>query len=430
MSRNHKNVAYLMFVVVLALAALDQTILGTALPVITRELRGDSQVSWVFSAYLIASTVVIPLYGKAADAYGSKLMLLTAISLFFVGSLACGFSANMNQLIISRGIQGAGAGGLMTLTMLGVVEMYSPDVRGKYQALLAASYGISTMFGPLLGGLLVENLSWQWAFFINLPGAFLALVILAIYFQGEVVREAQKVDLIGAAMLAAALIVGLLATGHESGVAETVGGQWILILGAVALFVTFVVIQLRTRNPVLPISLFSNPVFAAAAGISAVSGVALFAGVVFLPIYLQTALMQTPMSSAWHLLPLMFGITLSAIAGGKILRAVLTRTPFGDDRWSSYDIVVLRSCAGFQVFSRQCIVLVRSHISAGAGDRLDHSVGHDCFPILRTAATSRHRNGDTYHDSRSGWRLRCCCSRLILDRGNGETTGWPRTGTR
>jgi MFS family permease len=112
-----------MFVVVLALAALDQTILGTALPVIARELRGDSQVSWVFSAYLIASTVVIPLYGKAADAYGSKPMLLTAISLFFVGSLACGFSANMSQLIISRGIQGAGAGGLMTLTMLGVLEM-------------------------------------------------------------------------------------------------------------------------------------------------------------------------------------------------------------------------------------------------------------------------------------------------------------------
>ena len=210
MSRNHKNVAYLMFVVVLALAALDQTILGTALPVIARELRGDSQVSWVFSAYLIASTVVIPLYGKAADAYGSKPMLLTAISLFFVGSLACGFSANMSQLIISRGIQGAGAGGLMTLTMLGVLEMYPPDARGKYQALLAASYGISTMFGPLLGGLLVENLSWQWAFFINLPGALLALVILAIYFQGEAVREAQRVDLIGAAMLAAALIVGLL----------------------------------------------------------------------------------------------------------------------------------------------------------------------------------------------------------------------------
>ena len=321
MSRNHKNVAYLMFVVVLALAALDQTILGTALPVIARELRGDSQVSWVFSAYLIASTVVIPLYGKAADAYGSKPMLLTAISLFFVGSLACGFSANMSQLIISRGIQGAGAGGLMTLTMLGVLEMYPPDARGKYQALLAASYGISTMFGPLLGGLLVENLSWQWAFFINLPGALLALVILAIYFQGEAVREAQRVDLIGAAMLAAALIVGLLATGHDSGVAETVGGQWILILGAITLFVTFVVIQLHTRNPVLPISLFSNPVFTAAAGISAVSGVALFTGVVFLPIYLQTALMQTPVSSAWHLLPLMFGITLSAIAGGKILRA-------------------------------------------------------------------------------------------------------------
>nr|WP_252980252.1 MFS transporter [Delftia acidovorans] len=163
-----------MLVLTLVLAALDQTILSTALPVMARELPGHWPLAWVFSAYLLAATVVIALYGRLADVLGRKPMLLLAIGLFLAGSLACGASHDLQQLVLARALQGAGGGGLMTLTMLTLADLFAPEQRARYQGLLGAAYGVSTMIGPLLGGALVEHLSWHWAFWLNVPLAGLA----------------------------------------------------------------------------------------------------------------------------------------------------------------------------------------------------------------------------------------------------------------
>ena len=262
------------FVAMLVLAALDQTILSTALPAIAQELHGQDRLSGVFSAYLMASTVAIPLYGRLADLRGARPLLLLAITLFGLGSLSCGLAGSMTQLIAARAVQGAGSGGLMTLTLLGVAALVPPQRRAALQSLLGASYGLAVMFGPLFGGVLVEHLSWQWVFFINLPVALAALPVIAKLMPAAAPRERQPVDLLGAVVLTAALR-----------------------------------------------SLFRRPAFAAAAALSASAGVALFSAVVFLPMYLQTVLRLTPTASAWHLFPLTAGITLAAIGSARWLRA-------------------------------------------------------------------------------------------------------------
>jgi len=215
--------------------------------------------------------------------------------------------------------------------MLGVADLFPAQERGRYQALLGASYGIAMMFGPLLGGVLVQHLSWHWAFFINLPIALLVLVVLIVVFRPQSVRHvqsgmqpvaqsvAQSVDYPGAALLAATLITALVATRRDAGF-----GTWIILalaICAVLFAVAFLWTERRARHPLLPLSLFANRAFAGATVLSLISGVALFAAVVFLPLYLQSGLGKTPTTSALYLLPLMGGLTLAAIAGGKVLRA-------------------------------------------------------------------------------------------------------------
>jgi len=308
------------FVTMLVLAALDQTILSTAVPAITRELQGTDRLSWLFSAYLIASTVAIPLYGRLADLHGSKPLLLTAVSLFLAGSLAGGASQTMEQLIVARAVQGSGAGGLMTLTLLGLGDLVPRDEVPRRQGLLGAAYGVSTMFGPLLGGVLVEHGSWHWTFLVNVPLAATALAVIAWglpHTSRAKLPQGQRVDLPGAALLAATLVALLLATRRDVEAATA----WMLLALGIKLAAVLVVQQRRSRHPIVPPTLFAQPAFAVAAALSAVAGVALFAAVVFLPVYLQTVLHLAPTASAWHLLPLMAGITMAAIACGRALRS-------------------------------------------------------------------------------------------------------------
>ncbi|MDP9932518.1 MFS transporter [Variovorax paradoxus] len=322
---------FAMLVLTLILAALDQTILSTALPVIARELRGSWPLAWVFSAYLLAATVVIALYGRLADVLGKKPMLLLAIGLFLAGSLACGASQDVQQLVLARALQGAGGGGLMTLTMLTVPDLFAPEQRGRYQALLGAAYGVSTMFGPLLGGALVEHLSWHWAFWMNVPAAALAWGVLASTLPSKPMaaqasaaeegRQRTRIDWLGAVLLTAALVLLLLATQHgQLNLPEAVS-LW-LLLGLGAKFaLAFIWRQKRAAQPLLPLSLFARPAYAAVSFIGMATGIALYAAVVFLPQYLQIGLHLSPTGSAWHLLPLMAGITVAAVTSGKLLRA-------------------------------------------------------------------------------------------------------------
>lgn len=302
----------------LVLSGLDQTLLSTALPAIASDLHGQGLVSWVFSSYLIASTVVIPLYGKLADRFGPRPLLLVAGGLFAAGSLACAVSPSIEALIAARALQGLGGGGLMTLTMLAVAALAPPAERAHRQGLLGAAYGVATMLGPLLGGVLVQHLSWRWAMALHLPFTALALGVLAVARFGQAADRPARLDVAGAGLLASTLVCLLLAT--RSSVVGTAAGWGLLAIG-LKLALGWALVERRAADPLIPFSLFRSAAFSSAAAVSLCSGVALFAAVMFLPLYLQSALHLSPTASALHLLPLMLCLTLAARACGHAVRA-------------------------------------------------------------------------------------------------------------
>src|SRR5947209_8193307 len=190
---------------VLLLASLDQTIVSTALPTIVGDLGGLQHLSWVVTAYLLAATISGPLYGKLGDLYGRKIVLQTAIALFLIGSALCGLSQNMTELIAFRALQGLGGGGLIVSTLAIVGDVVPPRERGKYQGFFGAVFGVSTIIGPLLGGFFVDNLTWRWIFYVNLPIGVLAFVVIGAVFHAPTERREHAVDYLGAALLAAGL---------------------------------------------------------------------------------------------------------------------------------------------------------------------------------------------------------------------------------
>jgi EmrB/QacA subfamily drug resistance transporter len=313
-------IAFAMLVLMLMMAALDQTIISTALPVIARDLQGAQRMSWVFSSYLIASTVAVPLYGRLSDMHGSKPLLLVSVGLFLLGSVLCGLSRDMTELILARAVQGAGGGGLLPLAMMSVARSYPESARPRLQGVLGAVYGLSTMMGPLVGGFLVEHFSWRWAFFINLPMGLLAAGVLARHFPRTKPAPSGRLDHWGALLLSAGLVSLLLATQREPLAAVPVSPAAFAVLG-LALIGAFVGLQARIDHPLLPLSLFARREFSAATLLSASSGLMLFAVVVFMPLYFQNARGLSPADSGLHLMPLMAGITIASIGCGRVLAA-------------------------------------------------------------------------------------------------------------
>src|SRR5215208_3656275 len=305
---------------VLLIAALDSTIVATALPTIVDDLGGLEHISWVTSAYLLAQTAVTPLYGKLGDLFGRKRVLQSAVVIFLIGSALCGLSQSMSELIAFRAVQGLGAGGLIVLTQAVIADIVSPRDRGKYQGIFGGVFGMASVAGPLLGGLIVEQASWHWIFYVNLPIGLVALVVLALTLPAGQHAGRPVIDYLGVGLLAGGLSAIVVVTSLGGTTWEWTSSETLATaaLGLVAL-VLFAFVERRAAEPVLPRALWREPVFRVAGALSLIVGVALFGAVTFLPLYFQTVDGDTPTQSGLRILPMMVGVLITSIGSGQAI---------------------------------------------------------------------------------------------------------------
>jgi len=304
----------------LILAMLDQTIVATALPRIVGDLGGVTHLSWVVTAYVLASTVTTPLYGKLGDQYGRKRWLIVAIVIFLIGSALSGLSQSMDQLIAFRALQGLGAGGLMVGVIATIGDMVAPRERGQYMGYMMAAMMLAMIAGPLVGGYITDSLSWRWIFYINMPVGGAALVYLWATLHLPYKKVPHKIDYLGAGMLAvAATAIVLLTT--WGGTQYRWGSGQILGLGlvAVAAVVTFLYTETRAAEPVLPLHVFRNRNFSVATGMSFLLGMAMLGALTFLPLYQQTVQHLSAVGSGLLLIPMMLGVTVTSLIGGFVM---------------------------------------------------------------------------------------------------------------
>ena len=302
------------------LAALDQTIVATALPTIVNDLHGLNHISWVVTAYLLTSTVSTPLYGKLSDQLGRKGIFQFAIVVFLVGSVLSGLSQNMGELIAFRGIQGLGAGGLMAMAFTIIADVVSPRERGRYQGYFGATFALASIAGPLLGGVFTEQLSWRWIFYINVPIGIVALVVTSVVLKLPFRRQAHNIDYFGAVLLIFGISATLLVT-VWGGTQYAWSSPVILSLSVVAaiLIAVFIVWEHHASEPILPPSLFHIGVFRVTASVSFLLAMVMFGAIIYLPLYLQLVDGVSPTISGLLLVPLMLGLLATSILSGQVV---------------------------------------------------------------------------------------------------------------
>ncbi|MGO8980836.1 MAG: MDR family MFS transporter, partial [Streptosporangiaceae bacterium] len=302
------------------LAALDQTIVSTALPTIVGDLHGGSHIAWVITAYLLATTVSTPLWGKLGDQYGRKVFFQAAIVIFLAGSVLSGISSSMFELIAFRAIQGLGSGGLMVGAQAIVGDIVSPRERGRYVGLFGAVFGLASIVGPLLGGVFVDNLTWRWIFYINVPIGVIALIVVALQVPGKLGRVHHFIDYLGSALLALAATSFILLTSlGGTTYAWNSAPIWILGSCGVALVGVFVLVERRAKEPVLPLHLFTLRAFTVTSIVGFIVGFAMFGAITYLPAFFQVVKGVSPTLSGVQLLPLMAGLLVTSIGSGQII---------------------------------------------------------------------------------------------------------------
>ena len=304
----------------LTLAALDQNIVATALPRITGDLGGLQHLSWVVTAFVVASTVSAPLYGRLSDLYGRKPAFTVSILVFLLGSMLCGLAGGMVELIVFRAVQGLGAGGLIVLAQTVIGDLVSPRERGRYQGLFAAVFAACSVAGPLLGGFITEYASWRWIFYVNLPVGAAALGLIAVGLRSRPPGPAPRLDLLGAALLVAGTCCLLLVLSW-GGSAYAWSSTPILGLAAIALvaFTLLALVEQRAAQPILPPDLFGNRVFVIGAAVIALAAMALFAAAVFLPLMFQLLMGASPSRAGLMIAPMMGGVIVASFTGGRMV---------------------------------------------------------------------------------------------------------------
>ncbi len=320
MTKQAKIVVTIALMLGMSLAALDTTIVGTALPSIVGKLGGITLYSWVFSVYLLTSTVTVPIYGKLADLYGRKPLFLFGSCLFLLGSIACGTAQSMEQLILFRAIQGLGAGAVLPIVLTIIGDIFSLEERARVQGLFSGVWGLSSIIGPAIGGIIVDRFSWRWAFYINIPFGIVSIVLLALYLHENVERKKPRLDYSGTLLLSGAIVALLFAVMQG-------GTSWawlslpsaIIFATSIVLFVLFLVVEKRAPEPILPLTLFENRIISISSIGGFILGVIMFGVTSYIPLFVQGVKGGSATSAGIALGPLLLAWPLAAAASGKVV---------------------------------------------------------------------------------------------------------------
>ena len=303
------------------LGSLDQTIVGTAMPRIITDLGGFAHYTWVATAYIIASTITIPITGKLTDMYGRKWFYIVGLTIFVVGSLLCGLSQTMTQIIIFRGLQGMGAGIMMANAFIVIGDLFPPAERGKYQGLMTGVFGLSSVIGPTLGGFITDNLSWHWVFFVNIPLGILIIGLFIFFFPNfRPSNMKPRIDYPGIVTLILAIVPAMLALSWGG-----VEYPWVslpiitMFVFSAAMTILFVIIEGRSEEPIIPLWIFKSRIVGISSIVIFITGIGMFGGIIFVPLFFQGVLGLSATASGSFLTPMMLGVVVGALVSGQVL---------------------------------------------------------------------------------------------------------------
>lgn len=364
---NKKNLTVAALLLGMLLGALDQTIVGTAMPSIVSALGGLSVMAWLTTAYMLTSTAVLPVVGKLSDIYGRKLLYIAGLAIFVAGSVLCGMAESMTQLIIYRAVQGVGGGMIMPITMTIIGDLFSPSESGKWQGIFSAVFGVSAILGPQLGGWLVDQFNWRWVFYVNVPFG-LAAVILTSYALAETRGERRPVDISGAVTIVAGVMALLLALSFGGAIYPWNSWQVIgCLLAALALTCGFIWIEARANEPILPLGFFRNSLFATTNMVGFLMGAGMFGAIMFVPLFAQGIIGVSATQSGASMIPMMAGMMCASVVSGTYLTKRLSG--YGQLAWGmavmSLGFYLLSTMAVGTSLARMAVYLVVIGIGTG-----------------------------------------------------------------